>query len=455
MKMQNLVKRCTELASQTVELAKRHGAHAAEVLVRDSMELTARVRLGEPEYVEEAGSMALGLRIFVDHRCATTSTSDMRKEALDSLVAESVVLAKLAEPDPLHTLPDAALFAKSFPELDLWDDNIASIDAAQALAMAKRGEDAARGFDPRITNSEGATFSRTEGASAFANSAGFAHGYAGTYASFYVQPIADDKDGKKRNGHYWTARRYFAELDDIEEVGRKAAERTVKQLGSRKVKTGEAPVVFDSEAGRAIIGMLFSVANGSSFYRKSSYLLEREGTPVAAQGVTVFDDPHIQRGPGSRPFDGEGLATRKNVLVEKGVLKNVLCDTYTARKLGRESTGSAGRGIGGGVGPTSSNLILEAGKLSREQILKETGSGLYVTSMMGFGFNPVTGDFSRGASGFWIENGELTYPVSEITISANFDDLLKRIDLLGSDLDRRTSTMVPTFRVSSMTIAGN
>ena len=201
-------------------------------------------------------------------------------------------------------------------------------------------------------------------------------------------------------------------------------------------------------------GTVFSVANGSAFWRKSTYLLDREGTAVASPLVTIIDDPHILRAPGSKPFDGDGLATRKNVLVQNGVLDTVLCDVYSARKLGRRSTGSAGRGVGGNPGPTTSNLILEKGEGTREALLKDTGKGLYVTSMMGFGFNPVTGDFSRGAQGFWIENGELTFPVSEITVSCNFDDLLKRIDRVAEDLDMRSSTACATFRVSHMTVAG-
>jgi PmbA protein len=213
-------------------------------------------------------------------------------------------------------------------------------------------------------------------------------------------------------------------------------------------------VVFDPDAGRAIVGMLFSVANGSSFYRKSSYLVDREGTEVASKLVTITDDPLIPRGPGSRPFDGDGLATRKNTLVTSGVLETILCDTYSARRLGRASTGSAGRSVGGTPSPTTSNLILSPGTTSRDELIAATERGLLVTGMMGFGFNPVTGDFSRGAEGFWIENGEVTFPVSEITISANFDDLLKRIDLLADDLDTRSSTQVPTFRVSHMTLAG-
>jgi PmbA protein len=443
------------IARRVTEMATGSGADAAEVIVRAGSELTAKVRLGEPELVQEAGSRALGLRVFKDGRRAVTYTSDTRPEALAAFVRETVELAGVAEPDDLNVLPDRDELATSVPELELYDDEAVTVDAAEGLRRAIAGEKAALAFDPRVTNSEGATWSRTLGAVAFATSGGFSGGYRGSYQSLYVEPICDDADGKKRNGYWWTGGRYLSELDDPAAVGAEAARRTVATLGSRKVDTGEMQIVFDREAGRAIVGMLFSVANGSAFYRKSSYLVEREGTLVASDLVTIVDDPLIVRAPGSRPFDGDGLPTRKNVLVRAGVLETVLCDVYSARKLGRRSTGSAGRGVGGNPSPTTSNLIMEAGTVSKDELVKQTGRGLYVTSMMGFGFNPVTGDFSRGAAGFMIENGELTFPVSEITVSANFDDLLQRIDLVADDLEMRTSTACPTFRVSRMTVAGN
>jgi PmbA protein len=444
-------------AEQVVALCRAAGADASEVLVRDGSELTAKVRMGEPELVQEAGSRALGLRVFKDGRRAVTYTSDLRRRSLEAFVAETVSLAALAEPDELNRLPDADELARDVPELDLYDDAVAEVDAAWALRQCLAGERAALGHDGRVTNSEGATWSRTLGAVAFASSGGFVGGYRGSYASFYVEPICDEPDPenpKKRNGYWWTASRFLAELAASEEVGVEAARRTLATLGARKVPTQECPVVFDPEVGRGIVGTLFSVANGSAFWRKSSYLVEREGTAVASPLVTIIDDPLIPRAPGSRPFDGDGLTTRRNVVVRDGVLETVLCDVYSARKLGRRSTGSAGRGVGGNPGPTTSNLVMQAGPISRAQLLADTPRGLYVTSLMGFGFNPVTGDFSRGAQGFWIEDGQLTFPVSEITVSANFDDLLKRIDRVADDLELRSSTACPTFRVSSMTIAG-
>jgi PmbA protein len=455
---EGLVKELQDAAAHVVELCKRAGADASEVLVRDGNELTAKVRMGEAELVQEAGSRALGLRVFKDGRRAVTYTSDLRGKSLDAFARETVQLAELSEPDELNRLPDREELATAVPDLDLYDDSVADVDAAWALKQCIAGEKAAMAFDKRVTNSEGATWSRSLGAVAFANSAGFAGGYRGSYASYYVEPICDEPDPenpKKRNGYWWTASRFLKELEDPEAIGREAARKTVATLGSRKVPTCEVPIVFDPEVGRSLVGTLFSVANGSAFWRKSSYLVGREGTKVASELVTIVDDPLLQRGPGSKPFDGDGLATRKNVLVRNGVLETVLCDVYSARKLGRRSTGSAGRGVGGNPGPTTSNLIMQKGPATKDQLVRSVAKGLYVTSMMGFGFNPVTGDFSRGAQGFWIENGELTFPVSEITVSCNFDELLQRIDLVADDLDLRSSTACPTFRVSHMMIAGS
>ncbi len=442
------------IAKQACALAKKHGADAAEALVQGGAELSVKIRLGEPELVQEAASRALGLRVFRDKRAALTYTSDLSDAALDRFVAESVELAKLAEPDELNELPPRAELATSVPDLELWDDAALSVDAKGALERCKKGEAAARAYSPKVTNSEGATYSRVVGASAFASTDGFGGAYRGTYQSLVVEPICDDADGKKRNGFWWTADRYLGKLQDPEEVGREAARRTVAKLGAEKIATAEMPVVFDPEAGRALLRLLFSVISGGAIYRKSSYLLDREGTSVASPLVHIVDDPLIKRGPGSRPYDGDGLGSRKNVVVDGGVLKTYLLDVYSARKLGRQSNGCAGRGIGGAPHVTTSNFILQKGASTPEAIIGGVARGLYVTEMMGFGFNAVTGDFSRGAGGFLIENGKLGRPVSEITIGANFNDLLHAVDAVGDDLDLRSSTACPTFRVAKMMIAG-
>ncbi len=444
------------LGDQIVKRARDGGATVAECILRSGAELSAKVRLGEPELVEEAGHHAAGLRIMKGKRVASTSTSDLSEEGIARFVSDALELAELSQEDPFAGPADSKLLCdpSTAPDLELYDPKGGSVQAADAIAIAKRGEDAARAFDKRISNSEGATFGRTAGGAAIVLSSGFRAAYEGSYSSLSVVPVAEDAGGKKRRGYHWTAKRFFEELDRAEDVGKEAARRTLRKLGARTVATCEAAVVFDPDAARSILGLLASCTLGSSIWRKSSYLVDREGTRVASDLVTVTDDPLILRAPGSRPHDGEGLASRKNVVVEKGMLRMFLCDSYSARKLSRESTASASRGGGAGVGASTTNFVLQPGTDSNEAIVKATKTGLYVTEMMGFGFNATTGDFSRGASGFWIENGELAYPVSEVTISLNVDDLWKTIDAIGNDLDLRTATAAPTIRVAKMTIAG-
>jgi PmbA protein len=445
-----------ELGDRVVSTARARGADVAECLLRTGAELSTKVRLGKPEIVEEAGTRSAGLRVMKGKRVATTSTSDLTDAGLERFIADAIELVELAQDDPFAGPADPKLLCdpKGLADLELYDPKGGSIDAAQAIAMAKAAEEAARAFDARITNSEGATFGRTAGGAALVLSSGFRAAYKGSYQSLSVVPVAADEGGKNRRGYHWTAKRFYDELEKPEAVGQEAARRTLRKLGARTVPTCEVPVVFDPDAARSILGLLAGCVMGSSIWRKSSYLVGREGTRVASDLVTVIDDPLIARAPGSRPYDGEGLASRKNVVVESGILRTYLCDSYSARKLGRESTASAARGGGAGVGPTTSNFILQPGKDSNDAIVKGTKTGLYVTEMMGFGFNAVTGDFSRGAAGFWIENGELAYPVSEVTISLNVDELWKRLDAIGSDLDLRTSTAAPTIRVGKMTVAG-
>lgn len=447
-----------DLGDRVVRMARERGGGdlVAECIVRSGAELSAKVRKGAPELVEEAGTRAAGLRVIQGKRVASTSTSDLTEAGIDRFVSDAVELATLSQEDPFAGPADPKLLCdpSSAPDLDLYDPAGGSIDAAQAIATAKAAEAAAIASDPRITNSEGATFGRTAGGVAMVLSSGFRATSSGSYQSLSVVPVAADAGGKNRRGYHWTARRHLAELDPPEQVGQEAARRTLRKLGARTVPTTEAAVIFDPDAARSILGLLSGCVMGSAIWRKASYLVDREGTQVASDLVTVVDDPLIARGPGSRPFDGEGIASRKNLVVEKGILRTYLCDSYSARKLGRESTASASRGGGAGVGPGTSNFLLQPGTDSNDAIVKGTARGLYVTEMMGFGFNAVTGDFSRGAAGFWIEGGELVYPVSEVTISVNIDELWKRIDAIGDDLDMRTATASPTIRVARMTVAG-
>jgi PmbA protein len=450
------IQKLIQLGAQVVERARRAGADVAEAAVSEGAHLSVKVRMGEAELVEEAGSKSLGLRVMRGQQVAVTYTSDLTETGLARFIEDAVELAKLSQPDPFAGPPAKELLSKAsdHPNLELFDPRIDEIDAARAIDMAKRAEAAALKVDPRLTNSEGATVSRQAGASALVTSGGFQGGVRGTYASIAVHPVADDADGKKRSGYYWSARRFADAIQSPEEVGLEAGRRTIAKLGSRKIDTQECAVIFDPDSARSIIGLLAGCVNGGAIWRKGSYLIEREGQQVASPLVTIVDDPLIPRGPGSRPFDGEGLASRRNSIVEQGVLKTFVLDTYSAKKLKKQSTGNASRGSSGGVGPSTTNFILQPGSHTPEQILAETDRALYVTDMMGFGFNAVTGDFSRGASGFWIERGQRAFPVSEVTISLNLDEILKRIDRVGSDLDLRTSICAPTIRVSGMTVAG-
>lgn len=444
------------IAADVVAAARKAGADVAEAIVREGSHLSTKVRLGAPELVEEAGSRSLGLRVMVGQQVAVTYTSDFSQGGRQVLIEDAIELAKLAQPDPHAGPPDPSLLSKpdQHVDLDTFDPSMDALDAAEALKRAKEGEAAALAADERLTNSEGGTFTRASGRSALVTSGGFRGGARGTYASIVVNPVADDTDGKKRQGYHWAARRHLGELEDAGDVGREAARRTLRKLGAEKIDTAQMPVVFDPDAARAILSLLSSCINGSSIWRKSSYLVDRVGTRVASDLVTIIDDPLIPKAPGSRAFDGEGLLSRRNVVVEKGILKTYLLDSYAARKLDLESTASASRGSSGGVGPSTSNFVFQAGDITQEKLLKQTKRGLYVTEMMGYGFNAITGDFSRGASGFLIENGELTKPVSEVTISLNVDQLWQSIDLVANDIDMRTATVSPTFRVAEMTVAG-
>jgi len=445
---------CQEVAERMLSLALNAGADSAEILVREGAELEVKVRLGETEMVKEAGSRGLGLRVLKSGRVAVAYTSDFLPESLRRFAEETVALCQLSEPDELADLPLREEMARAVPDLDLWDESVLEVSVEQAMQMALLGEKAAQGWDVRVTNSEGASFGRNLGAVAFASSAGFSGAYRGSHVSLVVEPLCDDAEGKKRNGYYYTSGRFLADLSAPEVVGLEAARRTVAKLGARKISTCQVPAIFSPEAGRSLLGQFAGVISGGSVWRKSTYLADREGSMVASPLVSIVDDPLIRRAPGSRPFDGEGLPVQPNVVVDRGTLRTFLCDVYAGRKLGRKSTGSAARSLGGGPHVSTSNFILAAG-VTVPGDLEKVDRALYVTDLMGFGFNAVTGDFSQGAAGFWIEKGERIHPVSEVTLSVNFDALWKGIEAVGSDLDTRSSIRCPSFRVGSVTVAGN
>jgi PmbA protein len=448
------LERLVAIATRSLEQLRALGVDHAEVAVGIGRELEVSVRQGEVELVKEAGSSGLGVRVVHDGRVATSSTTDFRPDSLAAFLSRAVEMACISEPDSLAVPPAPRELVKRWPELDLFDPATDRIGAARAIKLATAGERAALRADRRITTSEGASFGRSSGCSVLATSGGFLGRSSGTYQSLVVQAVADDEGGKKRKGVHWTGGRFFAELEPPAAIGKEAALRAVAQLGATKIPTGRYPVVFEKTAARAIVGLVASCVVGDAVYRDRSYLKGRLGTVIASPIVSLVDDPLIPRGPGSRAYDGEGRKVRKLAVCKKGVLGSYLLDTYSARKLGLRPTGSASGG-GGVPHSSTSNFYLMPGRSAPEALLQGIERGLYVTRMMGFGFDPTTGNFSRGAEGFLIENGELGHPVSEVTVSRNLDELLRGIDKIANDLEWKTSIAAPSFRVDEMTVAGS
>jgi PmbA protein len=448
-----LVDQLEGVALDALERLEGLGVDHAEVSVSQGERLEVGVRQGEVELIKEAKSRGLNVRVVRSGRVATSGTTDLSTAGIQRFLESVTEMAELAEEDPLADPPEPGELTRRFVARDLFDPRAARIKAPRALKMAIAGERAAFKQDARITSSEGASFVRGTGHSVLATSGGFLGRNIGSNMHLVVHVVADDEGGKKRNGFHWTAARHFEDLERPAAVGREAARRAVRSLGPVKMETGVYPIVFEREAAAGILGLVASCILGGSVYREQSYLRDRLGTAVASKNVTITDDPTLSRGPGSRLFDGEGRRVRKNIVVKNGVLERFLLDTYSARKLRMDPTGSAGGG-GGIPYATTSNFIMKPGRAAPESLLRGVERGLYVTSMMGFGFDSVTGSFSRGASGFLIEDGELSVPVSEVTISRNLDEILQGIDRVANDLDLRSSTAAPSFRVDQMTVSG-
>ena len=442
-----------EMGEWVLEQARRQGATAAEVLMVSGESLSAAVRLGEVEKLKSSRERRLGIRVFTGQSAATASTAELERQSLQRFIADTVELARLTAPDPFSGLPDPQLHPHNLPDLDLADSRHGIIAADQALKMAREAEAAALGHDSRIKNSEGAGFDSGVHELIFLNSQGFSGSYAGTSFSLSAVVIAQD-NGTMQRDYWYSANRHFERLENPEAIGRIAAERALRRLGGRKIKTARAPVVFDPDMAGGLIRALAGAASGTALYKRASFLLDKLGQPVASANVTIIDDGTIAGLLGSRPFDGEGLPTRRKALVEKGELRSYLLDCYSARKLGLAPTGNAARGLADAPGVSPFNLYLEPGPYSPEQIIGSVSQGLYVTELIGFGVNGVTGDYSRGASGLWIENGQLTYPVEEITIAGNLKDMYMAIEMVGNDLFWRSSVASPTIKIAEMTIAG-
>jgi PmbA protein len=442
-----------ELASKAVRLALDRGASDAECTLSEGEEFSASVRMRSLETLKDAGSRGAGLRVLLGRHVGSSYTSDLSSEGVRKLVDSAMEIAAISTEDPHAGLPDASELGSLPGDLQLYSDDVSRIDTQQRIDQALQTEEAALSADPRITNSEGASFDAYNGARAFANSRGFVGSYRISSCSLSATPVARQGDSMERDYWYSYARSY-AKLESPAAIGRKAAERALRRLGSRKVPTQKVPVIFDQLTARSLLSNIFEAVDGESIYRKASFLAGKLGERVASENVTVVDDSTIPGLFGTSPFDDEGVPTRRTVVIDRGVLSSYLLNTYTARKLGLRTTGNAARGITGNASVGHGNLFLQKGERSPEEIIRGISKGLYVTELIGSGVNTVTGDYSRGAAGLWIENGELAYPVSEITIASTLQQMLMDIASIGSDLEFRGSVASPTLMIGEMTISG-
>src|SRR5450631_3864882 len=443
-----------EIAQDIVRRATAGGATAAECVVREGDEFSTLVRLGDVETLKESGSKGVGVRVFFGQRAASTYSSDLTPEGVRSLVNSALKLAKVTSEDPFSGIPEPTQQGKLEGDLELYNDDVYSLSTADRIDYARRAEKAALEADPRIVNSDGGSFDASIGYKVLANSNGFLGDSRRSYCSVSAVPIAQVQGSSMQRDYWYSVANTLAKLESPEEVGRIAAKRTLRRLGARKVKTAKVPIVFERNVAGALVGHIFEAVNGDSIYRGASFLTGKLNEKIAGDNINVVDDGTMRGGFGTSPFDSEGVPSRKTVVVENGVLKSYLLNTYTAKKLNLQTTGNASRGLAGtpDIGP--GHFFLQPGANSLQEIIGAIKEELFVTEFLGFGVNLVTGDCSRGASGMSIENGELTYPVEEITVAGNLKDMFLNIGEIGSDLEFRGAIASPTIRIDGMTVAG-
>ncbi len=443
-----------EAAEKVVQRAVRMGATSADVLIREDDTFSVSVRMGEVETLKQAISRNVLLRVFVGKRTATSTTSDLSPGVVNRLVDDTVEMARITSEDESGGLPDASLFGNDFPDLELLDTTWENLSPPDRIDMAIRAERAALKAHPGIVNSEGATFDYSRSCTVVGNSSGFFGEYEGTGGGIAAAPVVQSQGGMQRDLWMSVSRRVDG-LESPEEIGRKAAERALRRLDARKISTCEVPVVFDPMTARSLVGHIFQAVAGESIYRRMSFLIDEVGKRVAAPGVTIVDDARLRGGLGSSPFDDEGIPTQTTPVIEDGVLRNYLHTAYSARKLGTRPTGNGTRAATGTVtiGPT--NFYLKNGAHTPEEIIASVKSGLYLVELIGFGVNGVTGDYSKGAVGIWIENGKLSYPVHEITIAGNLRQMFENIEMVGNDLAFLGSVAAPTIKIKKMVISGD
>ena len=443
-----------QVAAEIVKRAMGAGATAAEAMVREGNEFSTVVRMGEVETLKESGSKAAGVRVFHGQRVASTWSSDLSSDALQEMVRSALELSRVTSEDPHAGLPAAQELGSLPGDLDLYYPDVYSLSTEDRIDYARRAEKAALASDPRIRNSDGGSFDAADGTTALANSLGFVGSYRRSYCSVAAVPIAQSEGGAMQRDFWYSVSRTLRQLESPEEVGKIAARRTLRRLGARKARTAQVPVIFDPLVARSLLDHLAGAVNGDAIYRGASFLAGKLNEKIAGDNVTVVDDGTMRGGFGTSPFDSEGVPSRRTVVVENGVLKSYLLNTYTARKLGLKTTGNASRGLAGNPGIGVGNFFLQPGKRTPQEILADVKEGLYVTEFMGFGVNLVTGDFSQGAVGMWISGGEIAYPVEEITVAGNLKDMLFHISEIGNDLEFRGAVAAPTLRVDGLMVAG-
>jgi PmbA protein len=440
--MQERQQQLEELVEELLDEAKRQGASAAEAVVSSDAGLSLNVRLGETETLEYTRDNALGVTVYFGQRKGSASTNDLSRSAVTETVRAACNFAKYTSEDGCAGLAEAALMAKEVPDLDLYHPWELEVD--QAVELALECETAARQQDARIVNSEGAGLNTHNGLQVYGNSHGFVGGYPSSRHSLSCA-VVGEADGNMQRDYWYSVSRIGEMLEDAEVIGRKAAERTLSRLGARQLPTQEAPVLFQSDVAVGLLRSFIGAIRGSALYRKASFLLDQLDQPVFPEFVHIHDQPLLQRGVGSAAFDSEGVATSERDFITDGILRSYVLDSYAACKLGMRTTGN-----GGGV----RNLRIESGNLDREGLLKTMDRGLLVTELMGHGVNAVTGDYSRGAAGFWVENGEIQYPVEEITVAGNLKEMFQGLQEVGTDLESRTNIQTGSWLIDHMTIAG-
>ncbi len=436
-----------DLAESLVIFGRNSGADEIEISIQDIQEFSVDIRLGNIENLVEAGSKSLGLRVIKDQKTAYASSSDLSKETLKHLVRNAIKRASLSSVDEFTGLPALSRSRVDISSLRLYDPEIPDLELNKKINLALQTEKIALA-DKRITNSHGASFDTAILKTTLANSKGFLQEYKETLCHLSVELQAGQTDSKVEDS-WFSTKRHFKELEPPEQIAKKAVKRTARQLNPRKIKTQKAPVIFEPMMTSWLLGFLFACVSGVSIYQKASFLVGKLGEKIGHEKINIYDDGLIPAGLGTKPFDAEGMPCQKTNVVEKGILKNYLCNTYAARKLKLRSTSNSS-----GTGVAPHNFFLQSGGESPERLISSLDRGLILIKTIGHGLNPITGDISRGAFGLWVENGEIVFPVSEITIAGNLADILKDLESIGNDLEFRSPFAGPTLKIKELLIAG-